>query len=651
MAKLRTFQTISASSIETFEACPRQWWYTYVLGHRSPSTPAQAHGTKVHADIEHYLSGRKKALETVEAIEAKAQGHIPDPSVIRDRGAVELDLKGKGLTLPVPGTDTRLRALGLIDLLFVPAHQMRDGKNPDAVIRDWKVRGSLRYAPEGDALHENTQARFYAWAFFALDAGARAVLFEHGNMLRVDGAKGRTTPRSVRHGTTFTREEIEAWADGPLASTIARMWETSQAARPHLTRKDTGSCFRYGRCYFQQTPLPELMGATCEETPCSLPDPAAPDPAAPGTHNPTGENAMNILDIMKKRNEAAAAAKTEAAAPATPAAPPAPSAPADPAPPGDAEYNLSIAQDDYREDPDNFDIEAYDLTPAQIREFVSWQASFRGEASSTLTEASAEPGVNPLDADDDSAPADPSTMRVEDFPFTDVRGIGPKGATNLIALAKARGWSLSDLLTVDLTAAEGIGAKGAERIKEAIRAAEPWSPGKEARDAEAKVAAETPLLAGATAAPAPPKTVVPSEAPVIASTAPKAAPRQAPPAGSSPEIVIEEKALEDGTRVVQVNPRVSILYIDCAPARGGGEVWHLEDLLAPLKRKVEEAEGWAYWNMDRYGAGKKRLLHLVMEHRDELFGGKRSVVAVSRHEGMDAVLPEIMGMFDLVVQG
>ena len=143
---------------------------------------------------------------------------------------------------------------------------------------------------------------------------------------------------------------------------------------------------------------------------------------------------------------------------------------------------------------------------------------------------------------------------------------------------------------------------------------------------------------------------VPSEAPPVPATRPATTTSAVT---SSPDVIVEEQELEDGTRVVSINPRVSVLYIDCYPTRGGGEVHDLGALIEEFKRRIEEEDNVPFWNADRYSKGKKLLTAMVKERikQDPEWLRGKSVRANSRHEAMDVLLPEIVHCFDLVVEG
>ncbi len=77
---------VSYSAISTWESCPKSYRYSYVEGLPSPSGPAAARGSRLHAAVEKYLKGKlpeeklpidfwriRNQLSTFKALKARAE--------------------------------------------------------------------------------------------------------------------------------------------------------------------------------------------------------------------------------------------------------------------------------------------------------------------------------------------------------------------------------------------------------------------------------------------------------------------------------------------------------------------------------------------------------------------------------------------------
>lgn len=597
---LKTFQTISASSITTFLSCPRKWWFRYILGEREPSTESMKHGTRVHEDIEAYLKGEKKKLETIEAQEARSREVIPMPCRVNndlvERSAASFDLKMHGK-----------RFLGFLDLQFVEEGEVK--------IRDWKTRSSFTYAPDDEALLDDIQALCYTWFAFEINPTLDVVTFGHGNMIRVDG-KGRPkrlTPRSMLVETVFERDFVYAWYNGRLKTIVEAMGEVAQKGNATEVRPERNSCYQYGPCFYMRNGLKPLRGRTCHEIPYL--------PMMEKKKEGEKMDLKKLAALRRAKTKAAAKNQTEAlaAAPTEETPEPAPVEAREPAPPVKEEKSsgLDAAKAAFLSEGDAFELSAFNLSTEDLRIFVKWRKEqATGEKPSI-------PAVNPPDAAPDQEPKDLHNMTVQDFDFTKVDGVGKKTSESIIKyLYEEKIDRLAAVL--DLTLAgnvPGVGKSTEESIKEAIKACKVWSPEDDVKEEIARAVAKKEEAALSKKA---------VEKDLVAQQS--------------------EEVAEEISVIVESTPYAppTVLYIDCLPMRGAAAEL-LDDLLLPLKRQIAKEENVRYWNADRYGAGRRLLVDIVMEDPSFLLNG--SVVANSKSEGMDQLLPEIMGYFDIIVRG
>lgn len=665
--ELKKITTVSASSIATFLDCPRKWYIRYVLGERTPPTPAMLHGTRVHKDIEEYYLRQKDEPETIEAIEAKASGLFPDRYSVDPR---HVEYKAEALGLELHG----LRFLGFIDLPYMTP----DG---EIAVIDWKTRSSFTYMPDAVELLDDIQGRLYAWIGFELlkreGISQEKIAFAHGNMIRVDGKRGRTSPRSQLVTCTYDRDEIYNWIEGDnLGSIIAEMKATAEIDHPRKVRQETGSCFKYGPCEYKDRPIAAIRGRSCYDIPYR---PAEETRRA--LTESKGESTMALSRLIALRRAQAQQQQQTPSAPSPQPSPPEPQKPEAAAPTAPAGSALERAKTDFEAGKPGFDLLEYDLTHAEKREFVLWRRDLTSAAAQAQRENEIPP-VNPPDAAPDEEPVDLDGLSVSDFAFDGVPGIGPKTAESIRDYLAQKGITrLADMLDLDLTEIPGIGRKSAADLRAAIESERIWQP-------EGAASPVTPTAQAATLAQGAedlPPEIVKQQAEKPGGTydqervfaemksayiegdreALKSARGRAT---GDTEIAFDKwrdqygqaEAQADASAIVADAPEapdlspaqgtgpISVLYIDCAPTKGGEGARHLDDLLEPAKAKVAEEEGMRYWSADKYGKGRKILVDVVLEDPTFLTG---HVIARSSAEGMEQLLPEIRQFFDLIIEG
>lgn len=170
---------ISPSQLSTFDRCRRRWAWENIAGFRSPPTPSQLLGTRVHAVLEKWL----------------ANGEPPDRKTLEGRIAV------MGVPyLPSPGTGkveeqfylTTRRGLhytGIADWL---------GWDPEvgALVIDHKTTSNLKWAKTKEELEYDVQALLYAnYACISLQTDHVALLW---NYLQTDAKNSKLVESTLR---------------------------------------------------------------------------------------------------------------------------------------------------------------------------------------------------------------------------------------------------------------------------------------------------------------------------------------------------------------------------------------------------------------------------------------------------------------------
>lgn len=135
---------VSATSIQTHEACPRKWYYTYVLKIRSPGTKSQQLGTAIHKTLESYFLNPSHPLDSYTLY---LRGFVDS---LRETGW-RSEFKGLVPKL-LADTDTQVQ----IDLSKSDTELLQ--------IRDYKTYSNAAYLKKPSELLDDTQLAIYAHA-------------------------------------------------------------------------------------------------------------------------------------------------------------------------------------------------------------------------------------------------------------------------------------------------------------------------------------------------------------------------------------------------------------------------------------------------------------------------------------------------------
>mgnify|MGYP001616370821 CR=1 FL=1 len=158
----------SASSVSTFELCPRKWGWAKLDGLESPQHPSAAFGTSVHGHIQQWLQSRvvpgggSREEKVAQAIIA----HLPPPQLV-DPNLVEA-----GLSIRLGG----VYFIGYVDL-FVPKYPETGRPR----VYDHKTTSSFDWALAPETMVDDVQATLYAyWALMDTRAAEVEVQWTYG---------------------------------------------------------------------------------------------------------------------------------------------------------------------------------------------------------------------------------------------------------------------------------------------------------------------------------------------------------------------------------------------------------------------------------------------------------------------------------------
>ena len=204
----------SASQLTTFKACPMKWVLTYLMGHRSPPTPSQEFGTRVHAELEaYYKEGTTPTLDVARRM------CIP----IHEPAEIEV-----GFEHPV--CDSLM--IGYIDVCDRPGSWR---------VVDHKTTSSLQHALEEYELRTNVQMMVYAHVLLSRIEDD-AVIIAH-NVGCTKGSGHRYTE------TVVTREHVaEQWAKIEALVQEAEALRAVGGQGAEKRGETNGECDKYGGC-------------------------------------------------------------------------------------------------------------------------------------------------------------------------------------------------------------------------------------------------------------------------------------------------------------------------------------------------------------------------------------------------------------------
>lgn len=234
---------VSPTQISAYRACPRSWYFGWVLKRKSPSSESQIRGSDIHAHVEDYAQGKieyedieadraagsfwlASLLAAIRAGEVPRQADIPGLLVEQHAGTMVFNVPGQA----------EVKANGKIDLTF----PWPEDQTKPLIIRDWKSCKSFNYVKSPEALAEDDQCVFYANEMVAR-GWTGPVVFEHF-YLRTNSAeykKVRTKPLSQ----TYLREKFL-----DMERDVCDMARIASMDLAEVT-KDKTACRRFGGCF------------------------------------------------------------------------------------------------------------------------------------------------------------------------------------------------------------------------------------------------------------------------------------------------------------------------------------------------------------------------------------------------------------------
>lgn len=245
----RVFGAASASQIETYRLCPRKWYFEKVFGIRSPATPSQLKGTKIHERAEGYLR----------------TGEIPDDEL---KPLVQAALS----ILPKPGADLLLEheiwlpsySGGPLIHGFIDLTSPRELGSGTLLIDDHKTLKDTKWSKSEEELKQNTQALVYSrWGYTIPDlpwfpvplvepwlSASRGVItkveFSHNYI-------GTVKPEAFKVTAEMTRKTVDfGWTR--ICEDISQMAGLCSKGPddPHGVAGNKDACNAFGGCHIKK---------------------------------------------------------------------------------------------------------------------------------------------------------------------------------------------------------------------------------------------------------------------------------------------------------------------------------------------------------------------------------------------------------------
>ena len=221
--QLKEWKSASASQVKTFSRCQRKWFFEKRVGLPTPTSPAAALGTKIHAELEEYLL-HGTALTSDIARCGRYLLPTKDDNIL-----VEHEILLQDDALPVP-------LKGIIDLVELDERR----------ITDHKTTGAFRWIKTEYELLNDPQGIIYTmYAHRNWFAGDDDIRFRHVYYR----TKGHAMAREVE--ATFS---IDALQDGfgQLAEVDQAMSKVAEETNPQEVEPNVKACYDYGGCPFRE---------------------------------------------------------------------------------------------------------------------------------------------------------------------------------------------------------------------------------------------------------------------------------------------------------------------------------------------------------------------------------------------------------------
>lgn len=234
---------LSPSSSETFNDCPRKWFFHYVLKAEEPAKPGAEAGTALHDLAERWLKTRDTNLSL-------------DPAWrFFSPGLKFLEPLDYNVETWLEGTCGPLAAVGKVDFWNIAPERL--------LIGDWKTTGrsDFAYAKSPKKLAAMTQPLFYAKLIGDANGRPPTLQFQHINL-----GTSKVMVKNVQTGPVSWDAVDERW--GELETQAQMMSEYAETTLEEVPA-DTRSCRRYGGCPFSDrcpsSPIYVPVGGDKEE--------------------------------------------------------------------------------------------------------------------------------------------------------------------------------------------------------------------------------------------------------------------------------------------------------------------------------------------------------------------------------------------------
>lgn len=216
----RQWRQVSASQVTSFQTCQRLWFNRSILGKKTPPTAAQAKGTEIHAEQEHYLRTGDIRPTRYAALIRAMSGHLPDPGPRPDL-LVEHEIGQAPGQPDAPrgkfqyGVDAIMgvRMIGYLDFAEL-------GAIPE--VGDAKSTKDFRYCKTPAELRKNVQLITYG-AWIADLTGASRLELSHVYGL----SEGK--PAAHRVDAVVTAQEIKDRWQSDVLTSVASMKKIADA--------------------------------------------------------------------------------------------------------------------------------------------------------------------------------------------------------------------------------------------------------------------------------------------------------------------------------------------------------------------------------------------------------------------------------------
>ncbi len=240
---------LSVSSLEKGDSskptgCLRRWHYQYIGGIKEAPSSSMEAGTRMHAEIAHYLTTGENVLSS-QVMSGMHMIPEPGPDLLVEHDIVPEMPDGKSGIEIAPLRASGIPIVGAIDLIHgrgtnkgtEDIENIYDPKGTIEVI-DWKGCRTLDNIKKGPELLKSIQMAGYGKYVFETEPDASLVRLSHG-YFPSRGVPRKTTIRVDRNQIDKSWEHANR-----VASSIS---DAAKEPNPDLVEANTDACNSYGR--------------------------------------------------------------------------------------------------------------------------------------------------------------------------------------------------------------------------------------------------------------------------------------------------------------------------------------------------------------------------------------------------------------------